>query len=115
VTAQLERWLETVAPDNPCGRREWISADEGEIYVRYNAVLQRFDLSNISIDPEFQRRGIMKQVIEAVCATRVKTVRVENILNLKWAEKVQQYEFDGRQTTAWQELPEAVIVDFVRS
>lgn len=94
VSDQLDIWIE----EGPrfCGRIGWIKHSTGEIYIRYNARFKRIDLSNFAIT--HQRQGIARQIIEQAVTKEVRTIRVENILNPEWAEKVKAYQFDNRTT-----------------
>jgi hypothetical protein len=112
VSDQLDIWIE----EKPrfCGRIGWIKHSTGEVYIRYNAHFKRIDLSNFAIGENCQRQGIARQIIEMATKKEVRTVRIENILNPEWAEKVKSYQFDNRKTELRDHGFGLVTVDFVR-
>jgi len=110
---QVSQWLdvEIKKPSSPIGRNDWIYGVEGKIYVRYNAHLDRIDLATFDIDEEYQRQGVAKGIIAMAVKKKVRTTRIENILNTEWADKVVQYKFKGRETVVNRE-GYGVTVDF---
>lgn len=94
----------------------WVIGREGQIYVRHNVYMNRIDLANFDIDARHQGKGIAYSVIAYCCGLPIKTVRIENILNKRWASKVREYRFEGRDTVVTDTWDgEVVTVDFVRS
>lgn len=96
VREQIVEWI--YSPPSPVGQRQWIQANEGKVYLRYNSGLNRMDLASIELVPDFQRQGISKQILTEMCRTHIRTVLVENIMVPGWATKLAALSFPARKT-----------------
>jgi len=115
VSEQLDEWIAETPEDSPLGRIGWIRRKTGEVYVRFNAHLGRIDLANFQIAERHQRKGLARAVIEIAVAKPVRVIRVENILNPTWADRVRRYRFEGRVTETTMVVGgRAVQVDFIQ-
>lgn len=97
VVNQVKKWI----ADKPLfPKNEWISAEEGQIYVRYFNFKNRSqcDLANFAIDSDFQKQGVATEVIAQVCNLPLDTVRIELIQNKSWAEKLKKMKMPNRVT-----------------
>ena len=108
-------WLSVqMAKPGIFGKIDWVHGREGKIYIRYSNYTDQIDLANFAIDVKHQGKGVARSIIASCCKLGVKTVRIENILNLEWAAKVREYQFPGRSTlirSVWGE--KLLTIDFV--
>lgn len=96
LSQQIDEWL--TKPPRLVGLNVWLEGLEGKLYIRYNSYWDQLDLATFEIKRKYQKKGISKSLIELAVSKPIKIIKIENILVPKWAQKVAQYNFPGRET-----------------
>lgn len=108
INQKVDEWLARTKENDPyVNQNEYVYGMEGNAYLRYLYSpirnVDKLDLANITIKDKFQRKGISKRILAALCEKPIKTIKVELIHNLDWANKVKNYKFPGRKTIVKEE------------